>query len=228
MAVSADDLKIEELRLRYLELIERPDVFPTLANWRFITSHKMRGLGHSLYRKYLQALTVDDTDREELHEIAIAEFPVYIKAIDREEAIDVVYSDLTTAPEATLEIIHEAGLFSAEYLINLLDDGDLSTVMAILDVYQPEYTDNDLEPMAELSQRLHSLPELGGVREVGGLFGSSMKYVCPQGHKNSAEAEYCTHPGCGLNKYGLTKQDNTRLATYTNRVKALKSLLEQA
>ena len=224
MHISADELKIEELRLRYLELIARPEVFPTQANWRFISSHKMHGLAMGLYQKYLTALTIDDNDREQLHEIAIREFPDFIKSISREEAVDAVYSDLTTAPEASLELIKEAGLFSADYLIHLLDQGEIRTVMNILEVYQPEYSAEDIDSMEELLSRLETLPQLGEIKEVGGIFGSSLKYICPNGHKNQPDAEYCAHPGCGQNIYGLTQQEKTRLATYANRVKALKSL----
>ena len=51
--ITDEQLKTEELRLRYLELIDKPDVYPTRANWQFITSHAMAGLGSALYRKYL-------------------------------------------------------------------------------------------------------------------------------------------------------------------------------
>jgi len=227
MSVTAEELKVEELRLRYLQLIERPDVFPTRANWQFIASHAMRGLGHALYHKYLSALTIDDNDREGLHDIAIEEFPKYLKCIDREEAIEVIYSDLVTAPEASMEIIRELNLFDANYLINMLNYGELSKVMMILDVYQPSYDAHDLEPMKELLERLENLPKVGVIQDVSGLFGSSRKYVCPAGHKNSPDIEYCSHPGCGMNKYGLTKADEAKIQIYRNRVSALDSLLTQ-
>lgn len=225
MPITAEELRVEELRLRYLELIERPDVFPTRANWQFISSHAMRGLGHALYHKYLSALTIDDNDREELHDIAIEEFPKYLRCIDRDEALEVIYTDLVTAHDATLEIIRELNLFDADYLINQLDCDELSKVMAVLDVYQPSYEARDIEPMKELLERLQSLPETGSVMQVSGLFGSSLKYVCPAGHKNPPETEFCTHPGCGLNRHGLTRDDVAKIAVFGNRVKALESLL---
>ncbi len=226
MPVSAADLKIEELRLRYLGLIARADVFPTRANWQFIASHKMRGLGHGLYLKYLTALTIDDNDREPLHDIAVEEFPKYLRCIDRKEAVDVIYSDLVTAPEATLEIIREQNLFDAESLSNMLDEGELTKVMYLLDVYQPSYEDYDLGPMKTLLMKLDSLPETGGVRQVDGLFGSSMKYICPAGHKNPSDTEYCTHSGCGLDAKGLTQSDHAKIELFRNRIKALEGLIK--
>lgn len=225
MPVTAEDIKVEELRLRYLELLERPEVFPTRANWEFISSHRMRGLGHVLYHKYLVALTIGDNDREELHDITIEEFPKYIKSIDREEALDAIFSDLSTVPEASLELIRECELFDANYLINQLDCEELAVVMDLLDVYQPSYDEADLEAMKELLDRLETLPATGGVTQVNGLFGSSMKYVCPAGHKNTPEAEYCSHPGCGLNCRGLKKADVMKIELFRRRIQALENLL---
>lgn len=227
MSVSLEDVKIEELRLRYLELLDRPDVYPTRANWEFISSKAMHGLGHLLYHKYLTALTIDDNDREELHDIAIEEFPKFLKSINREEALEVVYSDLSTAPAATLELIKECELFDANYLLNLLDNSELRIVMELIDVYQPSYSDSDVEAMTELRERLEDLPELGFNQEVGGLFGSSLKYICPAGHKNSPDAEFCTHPGCGLNRKGLTKTDINKIDLYDRRVQAVANLIHR-
>lgn len=225
MSVSAEQLKIEELRLRYLDLIQRPEVFPTRANWEFITAHAMHGLGHALYRKYLMALTIGDADREELHDIAIEEFPKYLRVIPRQEAVDVMYSDFSTAPEASLELIREAGLFDADSLIEILNEKGPKLVMALLDVYQPDYSEADVEPMKALLSRLENLPLRGGIQEVSGVFGSSKKYVCPNGHKNSPEVEYCSHSGCGLNAHGLTKEQVDAVEHFRLRIRALISLL---
>lgn len=225
MNISADELKTEELRLRYLDLIRRPEVFPTRANWQFISSHAMRGLGHELYRKYLGALTIDDNDRQPLHDTAIEEFPKYLAAISRAEAVEVIYSDVTTATEATLELIREQSLFDAPSLTRLIQDGHLREAMAVLDVYQPEYTEADLGPMRRLLQTLDTLPELGSVEQVSGLFGSSLKYICPAGHRNSPDDRYCRHEGCGLDICGLTAADTARIGLFRSRLTALTDLL---
>ena len=223
--ISADQLRAEELRLKYLELIKRPDVFPTLSNWQYITAHAMRGLGFGLYRKYLDALTIDEQDRAPLHDVAVEEFPKYLAAIDRREAVNVVYSDVDTSPAATADLIRRLGLFDAYNLIDLMDNGRTDFVMDVIDVYQPEYDYADLQPMEELLARIDALPTLGYVEERGGIFGRSEKYICPDGHANPADTEYCRHSGCGKNSRGLTSTQEGAVTAFLARIAALRSLL---
>ena len=225
MPITAEQLKIEELRLRYLDMIARPDVFPTRANWQFTSRNRMHGLGHALFAKFIAALTVDEVDREELHDIAIEEFPAYLQSIDRDEALDVAYSGIHSAPAEVSAIIHDCMLFDADYLLNLLDNDELPLVMQLLDSYQPEYSPADMEAMSLLLERLQNLPDLGHIEMRQGIFGMSEKYVCPAGHVNAADAEYCGHSGCGLDARGLTEAQEKALDDYTNRVGALRSLL---
>lgn len=225
--ISADQLKIEELRLRYLELIGRPEVFPTRANWKFITANRMRGLARALYGKYLTALTIDEVDRQELHDVAIEEFPGYIKAIDRDEAVEAVYSDLYTAPDAACGLIHEAALFDAVEIMRIAEDGDLDMAFRLLTAYKSEYDASDLDPMQRLVDMLDNRPPAGGIREQRGIFGVSEKYICPAGHVNPADAEYCTHSGCGLDARGYTRDQAEAITTLARRTDALRELLKQ-
>lgn len=222
--ISAEQLRVEELRLKYLELIDRPDVFPTRANWQFITSNSMRGLAKPLYRKYLTALTIDDNDREQLHDIAVEEFPKYIASIDRFEAIKALLSDITTVPENTATLIRDNNLFDADSLIDLIDRGDLHFALALLDVYQPDYSREDLAAMEELLDRIDSLPQTGSITRRGSFFGEKEMYICPDGHSNSADTEYCRHAGCGKNARGLTQQEENTIKLFSNRLSALRSL----
>lgn len=221
--ISAEQLRNEERRLRYLTLIERPDVFPTLANWQFITSNALQGLGHHLYKKYLTSITIDDNDREELHDIAVKEFPAYLAAIDRREAVDVVYGDVTTAPEHTIRLIRDNRLFDASSISRLISAGNLDFAMSVIDVYQPEYSFADLEAMENLGSQIDSLPLRGIIEERQGFFGSSEKYICPDGHINPADNVYCR--GCGKNARGLTETQEKAIAQFKGRLQALKSLL---
>lgn len=225
--ISSDQLRAEELRLKYIELIERPDVFPTRLNWQYITAHRMHGLAAALYRKYLTALTIDDNDRADLHDIAIEEFPKFLSAIDREEAVEAVYGDISTDPEATRNLIRASNLFDAPSLSRLMDRGDTDFVFSVLDVYQPEYTTADLKTMGELLARIDNLPSRGRYERRHGVFGSSEKYICPDGHSNPVDTEYCRHNGCGKNARGLTEEQENAVTVFLGRLAALRSLLSQ-
>ena len=221
--ISAEELRVEELRQRYLELIERPDVFPTRANWEFIISHAMQGLGHHLYKKYLTAIAVDDYERHELHDVAREMFPSYLSAIDREEALEVVYGNIEANRDVAAELIRRNSLFDAEYLIGLIEDGDIDFALKVVDVYQPEYDEEDLEAMKELMERIDELPHTGAVERRHGLFGSPEKYICPEGHTNPSDAEYCRH--CGKNLRGLNKEQEDAVGVFAKRVAALRRLI---
>lgn len=226
MSVSCEQLRVEELRMRYEELLEDPTVYPTVANWQFICDHRLEGLGHLLLAKYVTSLDRDELDREELHQVAIEQFPQYLQAVDRLYALEVVY-EYPKAPEDVLvDLIRRCRLFDAARLLDWLDEGRITAVMAVLDVYQPEYEPEDLEAMRQLSVAIHRLPRTGRVEERRGLFGVGLKYICPNGHVNSPDTEYCTHSGCGLNAIGLTADQMHRLDILDSRIAALTHLME--
>ncbi|MDO4320401.1 MAG: hypothetical protein Q4C34_07470 [Bacteroidales bacterium] len=223
--ITAEQLKTEELRLRYLELIEKPDVFPTRANWQFIISHGMLGLGPALYRKYLASRTIPEMDREELHDIAVEQFPAYLCAVPRRYAVETVYSDFTTDPASTASLIRECRLFDARGIMAMIQAGRLSTALDVIDTYSAEYTADDLAQMQSLVRCLDSLPELGSVEQRRGLLGSSVKYICPRGHVNDGDRTYCGHSGCGLDIHGLTSEQADRIEILRHRVRALATLI---
>lgn len=227
MVVNLDELKIEELRQRYLQMIDKPDVFPARANWQFITAHKMQGLCAALFNKYITALTVDDSDRHELHEIAIEQFPVYIAAIDRSEATAVIYPYIDVYPEIVSELIRKANLFDAKAIERLIDAENLSLAVYLLDVYQSEYTQSDLVNMRQLASRLSELPERGYITEVKGIFGNKQKYVCPNGHYSNPDSIYCSNQSCRCDKRGLTPEQNEKINIFNNRIKALQALFSK-
>lgn len=223
--ITSEQLRIEELRLKYLELLKRPDVFPTLANWQFISSNSLKGLCALLYGKYMTALTVDDNDRENLHDVAIEEFPKYLTTVDRAEAVGAIYGDVDTDRKTAESLIRQNGLFDAESLLKLLKNGETDFAISLLDIYQPEYSTDDVKGMDALLEFLDNLPVKGKIENRAGIFGTSEKYICPEGHANPSEEEYCRHSGCGKNIRGLTEVQEQKILQYSKRIEALKSLL---
>lgn len=223
--ITAQQLKAEELRIQYSRLLEDPGVFPTKTNWDYIIDNRMEGLGHMLLRKYIAALTVDDVDRADLHQVAISEFPRYLQTIPRQYALEVVYGD-TAHPEISRDLIRRCMLFDAIYISNLIDCDEIQLALDVIDVYQPEYSDDDLAPMQRLLSRIDNLSPRGYIERRQGLLGSSMRYICPNGHANDGSAEFCTHSGCGLNARGMTEAQAKAVEIFRRRVDALENLLE--
>lgn len=224
-AISAEALRTELLRLRYARLLEQPEVFPSQANWDFIIQNALEGIGEGLYRKFLVSAVLDESERRSPNRIALKEFPRYIKAVPRQYAIEVVYDDTVSAPEATKNLIIECELFDARAVAELIERGELGMAVDLLEAFQPEYTRADLADMRALLDRLQHLPEEGEMADGRGLLRRELRYVCPAGHVNAAEAQYCTHAGCGLNIYGLTRPQVQAIDDYSTRVEALASLL---
>lgn len=224
--VSAEALRTELLRRRYAELLAQPDVFPSQANWDFIIEHALIGIGEGLYRKFLVSAVLPEAERRSPNRIALKEFPRYLCAVPREYAVEIVYDDTVSAPEATRQLVEQCELFDAPSLIGLIDRGEAPMAADMLEAFQPDYGPDDLSDMRALLRRLRNLPEEGEMADGRGLLRRELRYVCPAGHVNAAEAEYCTHSGCGLNIYGLTRERVDRIEAFAARVDALAALLE--
>jgi len=223
--ITAEDLRTELLRRRYIELLEQPEVFPSQANWDFIIDHALVGIGEGLYRKFLVSAVLPENERRSPNRIALKEFPRYLRAVPRDYAIEVVYDDTVSAPDATRMLIEDCELFDAASLEGLIVRGEVGMAVDLLGAFQSEYTHADLEDMRALLSHLRNLPEEGEMADSRGLLRRELRYVCPAGHVNMAEAEYCTHSGCGLNIYGLTRAQMQAIDDFAQRVDALSSLL---
>lgn len=224
MTISYDALKAEELRLRYKDLLKDPSVYPTISNWDYIILNKMEGIGDLLYAKYKSSISIDDADRHDLHNVAIEKFPEYLKAVSCDYASDVVYAHISDG-DIALNLIRECNLFSAGHIIDCIEQTHDLRVLDVIDVYRKEYTDADYRAMCDLNSLLQSLPKRGFIEDVRGLFGYSSKYICPNGHSNDAGVKYCTHSGCGLDIFGITKSQSEAIERFRNRIIALENLL---
>ena len=225
--ISAKELKAECLRRKYLELLERPDTFPSAANWAYIIQERMHGLGPALYRKFLVAGKLDEDKRSVLHTAALRHFPEYLKAVDRAEALSTVYGDRHTSPDTFISLVIDCQLFDAARIKEIIDGGepaDLHVAARLLEAFQPEYDNGDLLMMRRLRESLRQLPPLGRIEERRGLLGLSRKYVCPCGHVNDASSMYCDE--CGLDIRGLSRDDEDSVEQFDRTVDTLAEMLE--
>ncbi len=225
--VTAEALNTELLRRRYVELLDQPDVFPSQANWDFIIEHRLTGVGEGLYRKFLVSAVLPEGERRSPNRIALKEFPRYLAAVERSYAIEVVYDDTVSAPEATRRLIEECRLFDATAIAGLVARGEAAMAASLLTTLQPCYDHKDLADMRELLRLMRELPDEGEIITNGGLLRREVRYVCPHGHVNAAEAEFCTHSGCGLNIQGLTREGVEAVEEFAVRVDALADLLRR-
>ena len=53
------------------------------------------------------------------------------------------------------------------------------------------------------------------------------KYICPNGHKNDKEYEFCQEYDCGLNIKGLTRNEVNIINMFKDKVRIIKALLKK-
>lgn len=227
-SISADELLALERSQRYKRQLADADVFPDARNWQYIIDNAMQAIAPELYRKFLLAWLTPESQRSDFHELALERFPDYLAAIPRSLALDTVYSDVTSSPEATLHLVDVCRLFDACRLMDLLDDEvDPRFVAQCLGAYQPEYTTADVRAMAQLVQRMHNLPDQGSIKESHSIFGHDMRYICPNGHSVSVDGRTDTEdifcPNCDLNIQGLSSDDADAVKSLANRVNLLRA-----
>lgn len=228
--VSADELIAAERAERYRQQLERADVFPSAQNWDYITEHGMGQLADLLYRKYLISWLTDESIRTDYHIMAMERITGYLEAIDREDALAAVYGDVTSAPEGTIELIEKARLFSARHLLSILHgsyDETFDPAVFVVDcmgAYQPEYTRRDIMEMQKLLEAVRGLAPIGEMQTTRRLFGRENRYICPNGHVNPPDMEYCDT--CGVNRYGFTREQDQTVENYAQRLTLLRRLLK--
>ena len=226
--VTADELNVETLRIKYERLLDRPEVFPSEANWDFLIQNKVfKGVAKKLYHKYLVASLVPEEQSTGWYKIALRKFPEYLCAIPRNVALDTVYSYINSKPEFTSRLINECQLFDAQRLAVTLQQGFRGFTVDCLTSYQPEYTLEDYRDMKMLDNMLSELVPLGTVEEKSGFFRRDNQYVCPSGHRNPSTEQYCATAGCGIDIYGFTKPQRQNIEIFRSRLQALANLLEK-
>jgi|WetSurMetagenome_2_1015567.scaffolds.fasta_scaffold96497_2 hypothetical protein len=82
--------------------------------------------------------------------------------------------------------------------------------------------------MKDIYKTLTSLSDIGKIENVkSGILGKDRNmYICPNGHKNPENCEYCEK--CGLDKRGLTYKDKVNIDKFKQKINVLKDLMNQA
>lgn len=225
-SVSADELKTECLRRKYIQLLSQAEVFPSEENWKFIISNKLPGLAKLLYRKYLVSVMMHPDHRCDFHMLALNMFPQYIKSIDRSEAIDAIYSDSYSDSGAFVKLVRECDLFDAEYIGTLVGNGHVGLAAELLDAYQLEYDGDSIDAMQYLRDKFENLPSVGSIELHKGVFRNEQRYICPCGHSNPGDTIYCRHEDCGLDIKGLTALQRDKVSQFSERIEILREMLD--
>ena len=81
--------------------------------------------------------------------------------------------------------------------------------------------------MFEIINLYDTLSENGKIENGKTMLGKSKdKYICPNGHINEVDNEFCSNYSCGQNIKGLTKFQVNEINKFKVKVDSLKSLFE--
>lgn len=174
----------------------------------------------SLYIKY-------DSDRN-YHSQSIEYIEKIIDQMPYEESCNIIY-DKITSNKCLFELIKFAKLFNPEKVLKIIKS-DLRLGVKFLACDKKQYNVKDLSFMKEIQNVIDNLPDLGKIDTVkSGMFGKeSPKYICPNGHKNDIDNEYCTTADCWMNIKGLNRQEVDVVNNFRNKVSILENLLTKS
>lgn len=221
--------KLNDLEKRNMSTVEEWNPYLTDEEWNFILSYSLPQYAERLSDLY-NAPKPSDTTQEN--------YPRYIATLEIEDAKDIVYGNIQNALNVDnvdaekikkyKSIIKQLNLFDAKRLIGILNsDGiDINSLTPLLTLDKDIYRESDLKDMEELLSIFDNLKDKGRKEEVkGGLFSkaSKIKFICPNGHANNEEVEYCET--CYLNIKGLTITTVKEIENYRKKVLTLRTLM---
>ncbi len=193
---------------------------PTHEEWNFILSHNLVELLPYLYECFIYA-SENNQEHPTIHL-----FPQLLSAADYRSSVEVVYKDYPKRHNYIYTYISSNNLFSPENIIELLQEGNIDLAIDLLKINKLEYSEDDLAKMKEISSIIGNLPIKGKKTEVKkGLLSSKLeeKYVCPNGHMNDKDEEYCIT--CGQNIMGLTSDQVYVINAFNDKIAVLDRLL---
>ena len=219
--VSANKLNIELLKERWGG--RDKNLTPKQSELQFIMENGLWELASSLFDYYVIPRTYDEVRPID------EKFPIIISAMNYDDVVQFIYKDYSSRRTYAYSLIKDNNLFNAEEILKLLHDNHISEAIELLETEKTEYNDVDVKAMEDICTFLDNMPEKGKFEEVkGGLLSSKMveKYICPNGHKNDKEYEFCQEYGCGLNIKGLTHNEVNIINTFKDKLRIIKALLK--
>ncbi len=234
-AVPLNVLRKQQLVITLRKKIESESYNLNDEDWNNIMSYSLYELAPLIYHKYLVLAkeTVSNTPLTE-KKLLLDNFIPFMRSIDYEEAANVVYSDITTAPYCTHDVINDCNLFHPKKTISLLQPENKHFIISLLDTDKISYNINDLEDMKTIAEFLDNLPDTGRYEEGRGLlFGrSGMRLLCERGHSCAVElGGFCTETLdhglgiCNLNVKGITEAEVEKINLFKEKINILESLL---
>lgn len=152
----------------------------------------------------------------------------YFRILDRDTSINILYNKLIDNTKHIFEILQRNNLFSPEKVLEIFEKGEIGIVVLCLNINKENYSKNDLLIMHNIIESFKKLENRGSIKSTKSLLGKEKeKYICPNGHTNEIESEFCETLNCTQNIKGLTKKQVEQIEYFKIKVETINSLFNK-
>lgn len=196
--------------------------------WYFLQQNQTPILTEKLLEKYLYAYDNSISINSVEGNIFNNGITNYFRVLDKATSINLLYEKLAKNPTHIINLLKNNNLFSPEKVLNLINMGEFGMAIICLNIDKDNYSNIDLSQMNKIIESFENLENRGNIKLTKSLLGKDKeKYICPNGHSNEIESEFCETLNCLQNIKGLTKGQVEQIDNFKNKVDILSYLFNQ-
>lgn len=224
-SVSDDFVKELLIKKEIIDITEKGDLLDE-NHWSYMLENPTDSILEFLVDNFIKikkgqvSFSTSETD------MVIKELPNYLQVVNRQSAIDVLYSALQKTTNPTFDLISKGNFFSVDHIIAMLEKNQMNLASYCVGVSALEYSIEDLVKMKKILSIIENLEDKGEITSKKGMLGKEKEvYICPDGHENSVLVEFCHKSDCGKNIKGLTLKQIARYEVFRDKINVIESVL---
>lgn len=110
----------------------------------------------------------------------------------------------------------------------MINENELALAIECSTSEKEYYSREDLTTLQRILNLLEAIPQKGKIELSKSLIGKPKeKYICPNGHTNDVEVEFCQNDNCGKNIKGLTRNEIQKIKNLQLRIESLNSIFNE-
>lgn len=199
---------------------------PDAEQWEYLLNNGDKDIALPLLERYLKLCNQSDNILSVNARLLCSNITYFFRAMNPNDAIEILYSMIEKNSIAIAEIIEENKLFSPEKVLLLLENNQVNAAILCLSSDKEFYSKEDLKQMILILDHLENLPDIGRIEVSKGLLSKGKeKFICPNGHSNDIANKFCSISDCGLNIKGLDLKDIKAIEAFKLKVDSLRNIL---
>jgi uncharacterized protein YbjQ (UPF0145 family) len=123
--ISLDILEQEYNKRIILDKVIGKDL-PTQEDWQFLLNYPIGEIAPIILQSYLERINHDQSTLNETEKLLMANTPNFFRNLGEQKAVDILYEKILDKPNACIKIINSNNLFSAQKIIDLFNNGEMS------------------------------------------------------------------------------------------------------